>query len=233
MQQGRYSDFRFERKFVSGSMDKRELEHLLRMHPAFFSEIYWERQINNIYFDTPALTYYFDNVAGKSERRKVRIRWYGNGNGQVLKPVLEFKIKSGQLGRKASFDLVPFNINDHLGFDYFQRLFEKSELPQDIIEELKGLRPSLLNNYCRKYYRSADKRFRFTIDFNLRYFAYSPSVFSIGLGKRELKNTILELKYDEEHDSEAMNITQSIPFRLNKSSKYVNGIDVFRNNLAV
>lgn len=233
MQEGRYSDFRFERKFVSGTMDNRELEHLLRMHPAFFKEIYWERRVNNIYFDTPALTYYFDNVVGKSERRKVRIRWYGNGDGLVEKPVLEFKIKSGQLGRKASFILAPFDIRAEQGFDFFRNLFNKSDLPKEILEELKGLRPSLVNNYSRRYYRSADGNFRFTIDFDLRYFAYSPTVFSFGLGKRELENTILELKYDEEHDDEAMNITQSIPFRLNKSSKYVNGIDVFRNNLAV
>ena len=233
MQAGRYSEYRYERKFVSSQLDRHGLKHLILLHPAFFREIYWERQVNNIYFDTPDLRYFYDNVVGQSNRRKVRIRWYGTSEGKIDRPVLEFKIKSGTLGRKASFDLAPIDLDGELGLGFFQDLFKKSDLPEGVLEELKGLNPSLLNNYSRRYYRSVDHKFRFTVDYDLKYFDFSSNLFSLGLGKRDLQNTILELKYDQEHDDQAMEITQHLPIRLNKSSKYVNGIEIIRNNLAV
>ncbi len=233
MQEGRYSKYRFERKFVSSQLDYKGLEQLIRLHPAFFKEIYWERQVNNIYFDTPALRYFFDNVVGKSERRKIRIRWYNDQDGIIEKPILEFKIKSGTLGRKVSFELAPIDLNADLEFDYFQKIFKSSNFPESVMEELRVLKPSLLNKYTRRYYRSADHHFRFTIDFNLQYFDFSQVSIAMGIGKRDLENTILELKYDQEYDDEATEITQHLPIRMSKSSKYVNGIDIIRNNLAV
>jgi hypothetical protein len=233
MQDGRHTDYRFERKFVTNQLDNKGLEHIVMIHPAMFSEIFWERQVNNVYFDTPALNYFFDNVVGKSQRRKVRIRWYGETNGLIEKPVLEFKVKSGMLGKKVSFDLQPFNLKESTGLDFFGGLFKKSGLPDSILEELVGLKPSLLNRYRRRYYRSADPAFRFTIDYDLRYFDFSDVSIALGIGKKDLHNTILELKYDQQHDREAMQITQHLPIRLNKSSKYVNGIDIIRSFLAV
>ncbi len=233
MQEGRYSEYRFERKFVTNQFDEHGLAHLIRFHPAFFREIFWERQVNNIYFDTPALQYFYDNVVGKSERRKVRIRWYGQSEGYIEKPVIEFKIKSGTLGRKTNFDLAPIDLDGELGLDYFQNLFKVSGLPEYVLEELNGLKPSLLNNYRRRYYRSADHKFRFTIDFDLKYFDFSQNTLSLRSGKRDLQNTILELKYHQDDDEEAKEVSQYIPFRLSKSSKYVNGIAIIRNNLAV
>lgn len=233
MQEGRYSDYRFERKFVTNRYDHRGLEQLIRIHPAFFKEIYWERQVNNIYFDTPGLRHYFDNVVGKSERKKVRIRWYGETSGIIEKPVLEFKIKSGTLGKKASFDLAPIDLDSDLDFEYFQILFKASNLPEIVVEELKALKPKLLNKYTRRYYRSADHNYRFTVDYHLNYFDFSKVSISLGLGKKDLQNTILELKYDQKHDDQASDITQHLPIRMSKSSKYVNGIDIVRNTLAV
>jgi len=233
MQEGRYSEYRFERKFVTSRIDHKGLEQIVRIHPALFNEIYWERQVNNIYFDTPGLSYYFDNVVGKSQRRKVRIRWYGEDNGLIEHPVLEFKIKSGSLGRKASFDLAPLDLRADVNFDFFDRHFQASSIPENVLEELKGLKPFLLNKYRRRYYRSADHNFRFTIDFDLRYFDFSDVSITIGTGKKDLVNSILELKYDQELDDQASEITQHLPIRMGKSSKYVNGIDIIRNNLAV
>mgnify|MGYP001031646289 FL=1 len=44
---------------------------------------------------------------------------------------------------------------------------------------------------------------------------------------------VLELKYDMEHDGRVGYITKDLPFRLNKFSKYVSGIEAFNNHLAV
>ena len=87
--------FRYERKFKISEIDRNYVETLVKYHPAMFSEIFHERIVNNIYFDTLNMDYYYDNKSGSSKRMKVRIRWYGNQFGLIEKPVLELKIKDG------------------------------------------------------------------------------------------------------------------------------------------
>ena len=57
------------------------LRHWLHMHPAGFFSPYPERQVNNVYFDTWDYRAYAENLAGVSERSKVRYRWYGDSAG--------------------------------------------------------------------------------------------------------------------------------------------------------
>jgi len=71
------SDNRFERKFSITNLTHYEIQHIVCNHPYAFTEIYTERNVNNIYFDSSFLTNYYDNVDGLSNRIKVRIRWYG------------------------------------------------------------------------------------------------------------------------------------------------------------
>ena len=54
-------DYRYERKFFISELTKDEVESLVRLHPAWFSEIYNQRFVNNIYFDSLNLTNYLDN----------------------------------------------------------------------------------------------------------------------------------------------------------------------------
>jgi hypothetical protein len=44
---------------------------------------------------------------------------------------------------------------------------------------------------------------------------------------KKRQTSILELKYDHEQDEEAGFITNHLPFRMTKSSKYVMGIESF------
>ena len=99
---------RFERKFTVNRLSKQGIELVIKQNSAFFSKIYKQRYINNIYLDTPNLTFFFDNNAGKSNRKKIRIRWYGDMFGMISYPILEFKIKTGDVGNKFSFPLFLF-----------------------------------------------------------------------------------------------------------------------------
>jgi SPX domain protein involved in polyphosphate accumulation len=96
-------EYRYERKFLVPRNSWDSVESVIKRNPAVFSPLYYPRVINNIYLDTIPLGYYFMNVEGVFDRTKVRIRWYGDLFGPVRKPVLEFKIKAGLLGKKASF----------------------------------------------------------------------------------------------------------------------------------
>jgi len=233
IQEGRTSGNRFERKFVITHLSKQGVEQIVKMHPKIFSEIFYSRQVNNIYLDTPNLTFFFENNLGKSQRMKVRIRWYGDMFGHINKPVLEFKIKEGAVGYKMSYLLSPFVLDDKFDLDTLRDVYKNSSLPDWVINTITGLEPKLLNNYTRKYFRSFDKIFRITVDNDLLY--YDIQKRNNSYLKKQLDDCefILELKYDFEYDSEADKISKSFPFRLSKNSKYVNGMSYFHINIAV
>jgi len=219
---------RYERKFVTDAHTARSAEHVIKMHPSFFTEIYTERLINNIYFDTPDLSFYFDNTRGKSQRTKFRIRWYGDLFTKVMKPVLEIKIKSGQVGKKRQFDLLPFEFTE-FNFDtaVLYESLRNSEMDEDIRAEVLCLRPTLVNRYTRTYFTDITRNFRTTVDCNVNYFNIAKGVNDIRNQRLDNRNVIVELKYDFEHDNVSQAITRGFPFRLTKNSKYVNGIEEF------
>ena len=215
---------RYERKFAVSGLSGHSLKAAIKLHPAFFKEVYSPRQINNIYLDTPRLKAFHDNTSGISKRQKRRIRWYGPTFGEVDISVLEYKIKLGMLGQKHSWQLASFHLDRHFDKSSLTKLFEKSELPDRVRKELLRLSPKLLNTYYRTYYLSADRNFRITIDEGLTYYQirnYNNQFLKFHQKRGE---TVLELKYNAELDEQADEITRHFKFRLTKSSKYVNGI---------
>lgn len=220
--------FRYERKFTLTAASRHEPLLYIKKHPSFFKEIYETRQNNNIYLDTPELQFYFDNKKGIADRKKVRIRWYGETFGKVTKPTLEFKIKKGLVGDKWSYPLAGFVIEKGFEKQDLFTVFEKSDLPKPIFESLQNLSPSLLNTYQRTYFRSANKIFRLTFDEKLDFYRIGNRNNSF-LEKHSLNNDfILELKYGLDFDKAANGISKLFPMRLDKSSKYVTGIDCSR-----
>ncbi|MEO1262515.1 MAG: VTC domain-containing protein [Bacteroidota bacterium] len=221
--------YRFERKFTATGADRFPLISQIKTHPAFFHEIYYTRQVNNIYFDTSSLKFYDDNKIGISERKKVRIRWYGNIDGKITSPKLEYKIKSGLLGTKWTFDLLDFEIGNNFSENYIFDILQRSNLPKEIAEDLKVLSPTLINSYHRTYFLSADQKYRLTFDEHLKF--YRPSYLKgnpISFPKLHLNHFIVELKYAQSEDAHANRVSKLFPYRLDKSSKYVTGIDLTR-----
>ena len=114
------SDYRYEKKFLINELSKYEVESIVKLHPAMFSEIFHERSVNNIYFDTHQLKNYFENIEGETNRAKVRVRWYGSLFGVIKNPILEVKVKKGLLGRKYSSNFDQFSLNKELDFSKFK-----------------------------------------------------------------------------------------------------------------
>lgn len=224
---------RYERKFVVKNISKPGIEQIVKNHPAAFSEIFHERNVNNIYLDTPNLTFFFDNVIGKSTRKKVRIRWYGDMFGEIKSPVLEFKFKAGMVGKKLTFLLKPFQLNLNFNIDILKDIFVRSEIPEWALHDILPLEPHLLNRYTRKYFRSFDKDFRVTVDNNMIYRDISRRNNSFTNHSINYTDIIVELKYNFDKDNLANSITNQFPFRITKSSKYVNGIECFSQGIAV
>jgi len=217
---------RFERKFVVEDMHYHDVVQQVRNNNAAFSDLYYPRHINNIYFDSNDMDFYSDNVSGKGSRKKARIRWYGDLMGDISEPVLEFKMREGMVGNKLSFKLAPFKLDHNFTGDYIQEILRKSDVPGWVLSTMLMLKPSLLNRYHRRYFISFDRNFRLTIDDKLSYHGIGNGLNSF-MEKHTSDDIIVELKYDQIYDGkDAAFITNSLPFRLTKSSKYVNGFDL-------
>lgn len=222
-------NYRYERKFtVPDKFTLKTIEQFVKRNKALFREVYHLRQVNNIYFDTLAYNDYFDNVLGVSDRKKIRIRWYGDTLGDIQKPVLEIKIKKGLVGDKWSYKLTPFVLDNNFDNDVIQSIFKASNLPMPILESVKMVSPTLLNSYSRKYFLSADNRFRVTLDFKLLYHKIDKRFNNFNFAPTSDENKIIELKYGLLDDQTANAISTQFPFRLNKNSKYVNGVNTIK-----
>lgn len=217
--------FRLERKFLVDQLDEHDVISLLRFHPAMFKEIYPPRYINNIYLDDPMMGSFHDNVDGLSERRKIRVRWYGELFRMVEKPVLEFKLKRGLAGQKAQYPLSPFSLDGNFSEGYFKEVLRQSSLPHEAKSRIVSQDAVLLNRYYRWYFATPDMRFRVTIDSGLSYYHLHKYRNRFDHKWVDYQNIVVELKYQPEDDLEGCRISSGFPFRMTRSSKYVTGIE--------
>ena len=216
---------RFERKFLAEGLGLAEVLALVRRHPAAFREVYPPRGINSLYLDSPDLRDYRDHVNGIALRAKTRIRWYGPWAGHIEAPSLERKFKHAHVSGKASHRLPPLAMSGHAWSPGLEAAFDSADLPLLTRAALRHLQPSLLNRYERHYFRSADGRFCVTVDSGLQ---FAPARQAQGLGICFGPPTallIIELKFGLGEAEDAATVTNALPFRLARCSKYVLGIN--------
>ena len=207
---------RYEKKYKIEHLTAEMVKQAILLHPAGFRKIYPDRQVNNIYFDTPQLTTYKHNVAGISKRKKYRVRWYGTEPTAVVNPNFEIKMKENQLGSKKVTPVDAFTINDLKPVTAVANKLSGSDVP---------LRPVLMNSYVRSYFGIPSRQFRVTVDKHLRYFSCL-NAGKFTSYKIQEPVIVLEIKYDESLDNAIDPIMQFFPFRQTKSSKYVTGVEL-------
>jgi len=220
----RIEDYRYERKFIIATLTRYEVELIIKLHPAMFSEIYHPRVVNNLYFDSPDMRNYFDTVDGLNSRLKVRIRWYGKGIGAIVKPVLEIKVKEGFLGKKEQFQLHSFSIDESFQPHRIADVLRQSTIPHSLKLNLMSMEAVQLNSYRRKYFQSVDRKFRITLDSSIQFYPIKTHGNTVRQRPARPSHLVVELKYSKDQDSRAESITQHFPFRVSKTSKYTEGI---------
>ncbi len=215
---------RCENKFVFENSLYDEVLNKILLSPFIFSEIYYERKINNIYLDSHDYENYYANIKGQQNRIKQRIRWYGNTN-HIDSPILEYKIKTGELGKKEYYNVPGFVLDKNYSYsDYLDIVADN--LPENryvqMYNEISEKFPTLYNSYDRRYYISYDNKYRITIDKNL-VFTSIGETFTAPFSY-VLDDIVVELKYNNEDIDGAQHILQHLNFRLTRNSKYVIGI---------
>ncbi len=134
---------RVENKFVFNPKDKYKIiNNLLRKG---FIEIYQERHIKSIYFDTRDLKTYLDSVEGNIPRKKIRIRSYDNFASN-----LNFEVKE---------------VNEYGRFKYSEKILK---LPTHLTDSIyRSIYPVVEVEYFRKYF--SNNLIRLTLDFDIQY----------------------------------------------------------------
>jgi hypothetical protein len=218
------ADERHEIKFAAYATEYRTLQNWLRMHPAAFMTTYPDRQVNNIYFDTWDYRAYAENLAGVSERSKLRYRWYGDSAGPAP-GTLEVKKKRNHFGWKQRYKIDNAIWEPGLRWkDVRSRL--NASLPQDgQLWLAQNPMQVMLNRYQREYLCTADGLIRATIDWRQK-------VFDQRSGSRPnlsksciMQNTlVVEFKFAREDRQLAVNLLGNIPVRIGRHSKYMNAV---------
>ncbi|MFA6982035.1 MAG: polyphosphate polymerase domain-containing protein [Patescibacteria group bacterium] len=211
--------YRYERKFHIPTRSISDAVQTIKTHPLMFREIYFERTVNSLYFDTPTLHSYFESVDGVPHKAKVRVRWYNN---DLNESNLEIKIKSGAVGKKLTYELNHFSLDGNVRKNFIYAL-KNSDVPQDLKIKLKELIPASISRFNRRYFISIDKKFRITLDYRLKFrrilSSKMPSASFI-----KVDHIVMEVKYESEDDVDFAKIAGYFPFRIGKFSKYNKGI---------
>jgi hypothetical protein len=217
---------RYERKCQVTELTLHQIQLIVKLHPKLFHSPYPPRYVNSIYLDTADLENYQANVLGYTNRRKVRLRWYGESFGEIAKPMLEIKIKQGLVGTKQAFPLTSMTIDCHVCDDIVHHTLSNSDLPRIVQLELQNMHMVLLNRYYRHYYVSYDGDFRVTIDSELAFYKINSAFGNLFLHRQLSRSeVIVEIKYAEEQEPSADRVINFFPFRVTRSSKYVQGVE--------
>ena len=215
------------RRELKIAIDREDLpwaRSLVRLHPAAFQKTHPGRWINNVYFDSPSLQNYEDNVAGIANRRKLRLRWYGELQGGST-PVLELKLRKNGWGWKVRYTIDALDqIAGRSWGEVFARLRESME-PGDRPAIEEDHLPILVNRYYREYYRTLGGECDLTVDTGYRFFdqrlASQPN---LSHPVPTTRGMVIELKFPAGGEQAVQEIASRFPFRLTKSSKYVIGV---------
>jgi hypothetical protein len=122
------------------------------------------------------------------------------------------------------FHLPSFELGEQLNADDVEAALRKTEMPEALKINILSQKPMLLNRYNRKYFQSFDKAFRLTLDEEMKIYKILGRKSNLLFRRFDNISTVLELKYKPEDDDMARTITNAFPFRMTKSSKYLDGM---------
>ena len=205
---------RFERKWIFKSNNFLSLINALIRSNLFFRNQYPARKVNSVYFDTSKYSSIRQNLDGVSEKKKIRIRWYGNKD-IITNPVIEIKSKKGFETKKESIKIKEL---------HKVKLFDLKKIKENLNTKLKSkktVNPVLTTHYKREYFISLNGKIRATVDYNLQsIFLNNES--QIDIVKNFNNICVLELKYPVSFDRFVRKYLKDITLRLSKNSKFVN-----------
>lgn len=204
-----------------------ESEFLLSRIESFLKVQHSPRWLNSIYYDTPALDDYRDNIDGISDRIKYRLRWYGAENNMTnvsQSRQFELKIKKNSLGYKKIY-LLPQFIPLYSKDDFFRLNLSNLDFP------LQSRIPTIQTSYFRQYYYYKTNSFRVTLDSNLKFYNFSSVSDWLPTNFFHYHSKILEIKFNNNMVNLASSLLHILGLRYTRFSKYVTGIQLSHSDI--
>jgi len=223
-QQPSLDDLRYELRCVAEPEQLGSLHNWLELHPLSFKTSYPDRVVNNIYFDTYQLGCFAQNLAGVSERKKYRFRWYGDTFAPG-KGTFEIKQRLNLLGRKERYPLELSASLDGLTLGELRHEI-LAQIPPAAAEQFRSItEPVLINRYRRQYFESFSRRVRITIDQQLEFYDQRHALRPRTLFRQNSPDiVILECKFAAEDGDETRRLLGGLPGRMSRCSKYILGV---------
>jgi hypothetical protein len=224
MQDAIPADARYEVKFVADATRYRELERWIRLNPAGFRTSYPPRRVNNVYFDTPDLFAFAENLSGASTRSKVRLRWYGETD-RPESTVLEVKRRRNHLGWKNHYPAGPMDFRSHRWLK-LRRDLRSALSPEGRLWLDSHPQPILINRYDRQYFESPEGNIRATLDWRQGVFDQRLKARPNVRNRANLPDTlVVEVKFEHGDHARGSEVVAGIPVRVSRNSKYMIGVE--------
>jgi SPX domain protein involved in polyphosphate accumulation len=185
-----------------------EAIHRIQRIPGFFIEEYPPRQVNNVYFDTLNMKYFWDHVNGLSSRLKYRVRWYGENHTDKVQAFFEVKKKAGQISTKFRSEGVELDLREPIYY------------PDE-----HQLRPVLVSTFQRSYYCDHSGDIRITVDEMMAFSSMPGPYYSLPTQAPFEHLTVLEIKSPVEVRQERLEEVMGALPRIQKFSKYIHGVN--------
>ena len=215
---------RCEIKFASYQVDYPLIKNWLKSNNFNFKKEYKNRIVNNLYFDSNNLDAYKDNIYGHSSRIKARFRWYGKFS-EKNQGNLELKFKRNIYGWKEKYKIEKLNLENTTNCNIIKTTISKNLPKKTKIFFEKNNIPQIVNQYEREYFISNNKKFRITIDQNMKIFNQRTSKELNLIKKIKIQNyIILEVKFERSCHKDIESLLHNIPIRASRNSKYINYI---------
>lgn len=220
-------DFRYELKFVLDEVGAVEAFRWLHFH-TMARTAYPDRYVNSLYCDDLDFSSVADNLAGVSDRKKVRLRWYQDTNGlETGLPVMELKIRNGRLGHKVSYTLPEVQgCLARLRIQDVMAQVNRALAAQEFIFD-DYLQPTLHVKFSRSYFEDFDG-LRITMDSDIEFYGASPhQMLGETLATRYPKK-IMEIKFPPSMKNRVARLIKPLCMVPKRHSKYLVGLAIMQ-----
>ena len=186
-------------------------------------------RVNSLYFDTPDFDCFWDKEAGVADRKKLRLRYYGERLGPDDPVFVEIKRKHYELVVKDRLSIKPADAGRlSRKFQALRQSGENAEFASEVawFMSRNSLRPKLFISYRRTALLSKrNKEFRVTIDEDI----VAGEQFSLDRSPRRRAKiypggVVVEVKYENILPSWFHRILQKFELERLAFSKYGNSV---------
>lgn len=226
---------------------RKEIEPLFKKDPEAGKTGRYE--VISLYYDTPALDFFWEKIEGEEQRVKVRLRTYVHECKEEKRRnetdiFLEIKKRRNRNILKKRVLLNQEIAHLFLKQGSFEKKYinglEKQEIETlkevECLQSVLNLKPTLLISYTREAFVSKDNfPLRMTFDSNVRYRHRDLSLTAKSMDKHVLfpGHIIMEIKYTEYLPQWLVQIIQSNRCEARSFSKYGTGMEHFLGEQSV